>query len=223
MKKNNKIANLIYKMVFVFFIAYSLTFIAKTFFINIQLALLIIPLTALVYFTTYKYLSPKNFSLPQYCSFRNKASYLFLLFIITTLNYIPPSEIENHTNIFTFLPQKSLSNYNIYINYVLIIGVFLIIIPDIQHTSVNKDEWQNSSTLTTPISKVLGIIFLSVLFIVMTMLIYTKELNNNGNIIVQGIFLWIISYMLAIIFIIIKFIIIQTFENNVINNTKNKK
>ena len=126
MNKNDKVTNWGYKIAFVSFIIYSLISIGKTFYINIQLALLFIPLTMLVYYVGYKYISPKELVLPRYCSLRNKASYLFLLFIIITLNYIPSSEIENYTNSFNILPQKFLSNHNIYFNYVIVIGAFLI-------------------------------------------------------------------------------------------------
>ena len=207
---NNKIVNFIYKIVFVSFIIYSSIFIGMTFYINVQLAMLLIPLTILVYYVGYKYISPKDFSLPQYCSLRNKTSYIFLLFIIITLNYIPSSGVENYTNYFTILPQKSLSCYNNYINYVLITGIFLIIIPDIQYSSVDRNAWQNNSHILTNILKILGIISL---FSTMTFLTYTKELKDSPNIILQGIFLWLICYMLALIFIIVKFFIMQFFNN----------
>lgn len=212
----NKTVNFIYKIIFISFIIYSSIFIGITFYINAQLAVLFISLTIPVYYVGYRYVSPKYFILPQYCSLRNKMSYIFLLFIIITLNYIPSSRGGIYVNFFTVLPQKSLSLYNNYINYVLILGVFLVIIPDIQYSSVDEEAWQNNSRISTRILKILGIVFL---FIVMAFLVYTKELKEDQNIILQGILLWLISYMLALIFIIVKFFIMQFF-NNFLKNTK---
>lgn len=213
MNKNDKVTNWGYKIAFVSFIIYSLISIGKTFYINIQLALLFIPLTMLVYYVGYKYISPKELALPRYCSLRNKASYLFLLFIIITLNYVPSSEIENYTNSFNILPQKFLSNHNIYFNYVIIIGAFLVIIPDIQYTSIDEKAWKNNTDFSSAFSKALAVFLFIALCAVLPVVVYKDILTEKNNIIWTALSIWVINFMWGFLFIFIKFITLKIFNN----------
>lgn len=184
-------------------IAYLLIFISTVAFYNVFLALLLFPLFILFLFIAYKYrnsvIENKRFSV------RREIFYLFLFFVVLSLNFVLSPDGLSRANIFTLFPTNNLSMYNIYINYAIITGFLILIIPDFRYQTLDYDYWQNNPFFKSIFSKIFFLIVLPIpVFIGFSYLLYKMELKEDANILLQTILIGCICAMSAYLFVVVK-------------------
>ena len=197
--------NILYKTILSLLVIYLLIFISLTTILNSHLIIFLLPLFLLVLVTGFAYIHPKDFS-SSYVSKGNKIFYCFAIIVMISLKFFPLSSLENpQINIFSFFPEDSLSDYNTYINYSLIIGFLILVIPDIRYKSINWDYWQSNPYYKSLFSKIFFLIVLPIpLFGSFIYLIYKYELNESANIFLQTGCIISICGMTAYLFISLK-------------------
>lgn len=206
----NKVSKILYNVILSVLIIYLFLFIFQSTALSTCLIFFLLPLTVLFLSTGYAYISPKSFLLPQYVAIRNKAFYFFLLFILISLNFFPFSSTNLKMNSFSFFPEKTLSIYNVYINYTLITGFLILAIPDIRDQSINWYYWQNNPFYKSIFSKIFFFVVLPTpLFISFSFQIYKYELKEDINVLLQVVLIGCICMMLTYLFIVLKNIIFE--------------
>ena len=178
--------NRLYKIILSSLIIYLLIFIYLAIALNFHLTIYLLPPFLLVLITGLIYISPKDFS-SSYTAIGNKIFYCFAIVVLISLNFLPSSfSVGSQINNFNFFPKNLLSTYNVYINYILIIGFSILVIPDIRYKSINWSYWQNNSYYRTLFSKIFFLVLLPIpLFTGFTYLIYKYELKQSANIFLQ--------------------------------------
>lgn len=195
--------------------ALALYLFAFMFWVDTRLILFLLPQAFLVLLMGHTYISPQNLSLSQYASNRDKVFYIFLFWVLISLNLLPASTVDSIANNFNFFPKKILSNYNVYMNYTLITGFLILIIPDVRHKSINWGDLQNNPYYKSKFSKIFFFVILPIpIFGGFTYLLYKYELKENTNTLQQTFLIGCICSMLAYLFIILKNILIKIFSHN---------
>ena len=108
-------------------------------------------------------------------------------------------------NIFSLFPTRNLSNYNIYINYAIITGFLILILPDFKGKAFNSNFWKNNIFFKSLFSKIFFFVVLPIpVFIGFSYLLYKEELKETTSTILQTLLIGGICAMYSYLFIVIK-------------------
>ena len=191
------------RIIFGLFFIYSLIFVSVGEGIDVLLAIFILPLAFLVLLITY--MSENTIPEKKLLSIRNKIFYLFMFIIALSLNFIPAKTDISIKNIFSLFPTHNLSNYNIYINYAIIAGFLILILPDFKGKAFNSNFWKNNIFFKSLFSKIFFFVVLPIpVFIGFSYLLYKEELKETTSIILQTLLIGGICAMYSYLFIVIK-------------------
>jgi len=198
------------KIILSIYSVYSLVFLYLAYYRNVGLMLYLIPQVIISCGVGSVCSLSKNTSIEYFVKLRNRVFYCFLFITTISLNFIPVNFSVGLPNNFALCPANQLSIYNIYINYLLLSGSFILIIPEFRQDTMFDNGFMSNVYYTSICSKIFFIIILPILiFSSAIFFIYKYEINQQLYVLFQVSLIGGICIMSAYLFILLKILLLK--------------